>query len=1039
MNKRSLIVFCLLLAGGGLAWLLVRWYGERDPSLRPFSEKELAKATARLHPNAPTQPAVIPLAPLDPSQRIRLAVGWLGLPDETRNGQVADLLTAELTGAKGLELVDRQSLNRVLRELELNLSGLVRAKDAVRVGKLLKAEWFLLGSAVSDGATNAVVARIVDAQTGVMRDVGVFPCDGTPPMMAAKLAGFVRGCRQAGSEAKPHVFLAVGTFQDLSPNNRLGEFPAQLRAQLIEAYRGSGITMLEREHVSALLQEVRLDLAGLTETSTAALPRMQSAFWLVDGSYQSYETSGYEVELRLNVQRIFGRRNEVVLRAKPGQPLLTKVKAEIDSALGTQMTGIVPTRQSEAKAQMEAGQDLFRPKKPGWEGVNLEPLLKGPFGGFVDEPRRRNLEEAIRAFQTVMLLESTNREAKMYLAASNLSLGNENEGRQYYREILDEPVKDKWVVIAQEGLTRSLYWTSPEEREKWLKPVALPTTNSSTEFVRGESRGEALGTTPQRGDVSRRLELAEELLFATIAKFDAGRFDSASIGMEDFALAFGQDRAAAARRLVELYPKMKEKASNSAPYLLAALITMQVDTNAPIIAEFEQALPGWAEHPEKVPKRLGSFWIRLNTVYNWSEEHKLPSLSAKIIEAKARAQETAPGGIRILSDEDKMSLAFGYKAAGRWQDALKAFESYGNLPVSMGGSGPWGRAFTVVLTSREAAECRKHLGVPTPSDPREFDMGKALLCLHASHRNEVEFHLQQVGAIAATADGLWIGFGGKLMRMDASLGTNLVTALPIDDTTPITCACLTPSEIWLGTHGEGLIGCDLASHKCIQLTVRDGLLMDFIMSLQFIGDALWIGYGGSYGAPSGGGLGKLDLRTRKSTSFTASLAADRGAERKPPRVPVTAITAGAGEDVWFIAGNHLRRYRSRADEWEPPSLFELTDALAFHAEDLLVGLGPDFGSSTAFGLRVLGSKEGQWKRFPAVAGLPPGVSALKVDNGNVWVGGHSFVALVDPAQDKVLKFAYVPQRSVEQIEVGGGYLWAQCEKHLYKAPLSATR
>ena len=120
------------------------------------------------------------------------------------------------------------------------------------------------------------------------------------------------------------------------------------------------------------------------------------------------------------------------------------------------------------------------------------------------------------------------------------------------------------------------------------------------------------------------------------------------------------------------------------------------------------------------------------------------------------------------------------------------------------------------------------------------------------------------------------------MRMDAQLGTNLVTALPIEDTTPITCACLTPSEIWLGTHGKGLIGCDLASHKCVEVTVKDGLLMDFIMFLQSIGDTLWIGYGGSYGASSGGGVGKLDLKTRQPTSFTASLAEGQAAERKPP-------------------------------------------------------------------------------------------------------------------------------------------------------------
>jgi hypothetical protein len=1038
MKKPFLFIPAILCAAGGLAWLGINWYNERQVVLPPITDQDRLRVEALAHPNAAVEPQVaLPTAVL-PSQKVRLAIGGLGLPDDSMNRQLADLVTAELSGAKGLELVDRQSFDKVLRELELDLSGMVRAKEAVRVGKLLRAEWFLLGSTASSGASNAVIARIVDAQTGVMRDAGVFPCDDASPALAAKLAEFVRACRRAGGDTKPRVFLAVGTFQDLSLNNRLGEFPAQMRAQLIKAYQGSGVTMLEREYVNALLQEVRLDLAGLTDTSASALPRMQSAFWLVDGVYQSYETSGYEVELALNIKRIFGRSTSVLLRGKPGQPLLGKVKAEIDSALSARATSIVPTRLSEARAQMDAGKESFRPKAPGWNQVNIELLLPGPFGVVADEPRRRNLEEAIRAFQTVLLLEPTNREAKVYLAAASLSLGKEDEGRQYCREILDEPSKDKWVLIAQETLTRSLYRASSEERERWLQPAALQAANPSARPVGGESGGEAVGAAAQQND--RRQEVAEELLFATIAKFEAGHFYSGAIGMDDFAAAFGRDQAAAARRLVELYPKMKANAPNSVPYLLASLVSLQVDTNAPVIAEFEQALAGWAEHPETLPKRMGSFWDHVDVVSSWSTEHKLPRLAAKIMEAKARVQETAPGGKSILSNEDRMELAFGYKAAGRWQDALKAFESYTNLPVAMGGSGPWGRAWTVVLTSREAAECRKHLGLPSPIDPREFDIGKSLLCLHAiGYRNEVEFHLHQVGAIAATEDGLWVGFGGKLLRMDAKLGTNLVAALPIDNTTPITCVCLTPTEIWLGTHGEGLIGYDLASHKCVKLTVKDGLLMDFIMSLQLIGDALWIGYGGSYGAPSGGGLGKLDLRTHQSTSFAASLAEGQAAERKPPRVSVTGITAGAGGDVWFIAGNNLRRYRSLADVWEPPALFEHIDALAFQTEDVLVGLGPDIGSSTAFGLRVLAPKDGQWKSFPEVAGLPPGVNALKADGGNVWVGGHSFVALVDPAHNKVLKFAYVPARTVEQIELGCGCLWAQCEKHLYRVPLAATR
>ena len=373
----------------------------------------------------------------------------------------------------------------------------------------------------------------------------------------------------------------------------------------------------------------------------------------------------------------------MLLRAKPGQPLLSKVKAEIDSAVSAHMTVTVPTRQSEARAQLEAGKELFRPTAVGWNRVNIELLLPGPFGLVQDEPRRRNLEEAIRAFETVLLFQPTNREAKMFRASSSLALGKVDKGRRSCREILDKPIKDKWVVIAQDTLTRSLYRTSSEERQRWLHPAVLQTTNPP--------RIETLGAAPQRGDSSRRQELAEELLFATIAKFDAGSYYSASIGMEDFALAFGGDQAAAARRLVELYPKMREKAPDSAPYLLAAVVTLQVDTNAPIIAEFEQALAGWMEHPEKVPKRMCSFWNFIDVVYAWSTEHKLSALTAKVVEAKARAQEMTTDGKPTLSDEDRMRLAFGHKAEGRWQDALKVFESYGNLPLAMGGSGPWAR------------------------------------------------------------------------------------------------------------------------------------------------------------------------------------------------------------------------------------------------------------------------------------------------------------------------------------------------------------
>ena len=97
------------------------------------------------------------------------------------------------------------------------------------------------------------------------------------------------------------------------------------------------------------------------------------------------------------------------------------------------------------------------------------------------------------------------------------------------------------------------------------------------------------------------------------------------------------------------------------------------------------------------------------------------------------------------------------------------------------------------------------------------------------------------------------------------------------------------------------------------------------------------------------------------------------------------------------------------------------------------------GQPAGLGLSTLSLKGGQWKSFPTSADLPTGVTALAVDGPNLWVGGKAYLALVDPAHDKVLKFAYVSARSLAQIQVGGDCVWAQFDKHLYQAPLAAIR
>jgi hypothetical protein len=1025
MNKRFLALACGLVVTGGLAWSLVHWYVERGVYSPPPVE---------FKPRVMTQ-TVLAVPRISPSQQVHLAIGGLGFPSESENGQMADLVTTELSRAPGLQLVDRQALDKVLRELGMNLSGLVRAKDAVRAAKLLRADCFLLGTTARFTEAKAVlVARIVDARTGILREVGVLSPQENPVAVAAQLAGFVRQWREAASVPRSRVFLAVGAFADLGVNERQAGFPAQLRAYVTAAFQNKGVALLEREQVTALLQEVRLDLAGLTDqVAQSPPPPMQSAFWLVDGYFQSFETSDFQVEVALNIKRIFGQQKTVVVRDKAGEPIFAKVKETIDGALRSAGALSAPTRTSEAIAQLEFGMELAELYGPS--------SLVTPGQQIIDERetarRAHNLEEAIRAFQAVLLIEPTNREAKVCLGAALRSqpLLREEEAREYYRELLEEPVQDKWVGFAAQALRSSLRQATIEERARWFKSLAFQNTNAPIAAFQEDAARALTDAEIERGTGPGIQAMAEKRLFQKIKAFDSQQFYHWAMGMDEFALTFGADKAAAARRLTELQKKMTEQAPESGPYILATLVAFQVETNVPVISELEQALDAWADLPQKVPKRICDFPTHLNQVFSWSLQHKCFGLSAKILEAKLRAATKDPRLKPVNDGEDKMALAFVDKAVNRWAEALNIFESYSNRPVYLGNGGPWGPAFTVVLTSKETAVCREKLGLPPVRDPREFDFGKPLLCFCPSgYTSDSQLLLSKFGAFATQADALWIGIAGQLSKLDFGLKTNLSVPLPIDATVPIMAIQPTSSNVWIATGGAGLLRFDQASGKCSRLTAKDGLMMDFISCLRINGENLWIGYG----QESSGGVGCLDLRTRRAVSLTSSLGGTQG--NQAPRRPVVALAAAKGSEMWLVTQNILFRYDIEKGTWESAPGCLCCTTVANSATDLFVGLGQvgshDKKRVIGLGVRAFNFQAQQWRDFPLVPAFPNEmVDALTPDGRNLWVGGQGYVALVDPAQGKVIRFAYVRARSVDQIETAGGFVWAQFGHHLYRAPV----
>ena len=108
--------------------------------------------------------------------------------------QVADLLTALLSAEPGLELVERASLERAVREHKLNLTGLVGEEDRVKLGRLVGAQFLVIGRLFPIDRNVCLVAKLVSVETSRMTaEVVQGPMAGELAPLVKKLAGKLAG------------------------------------------------------------------------------------------------------------------------------------------------------------------------------------------------------------------------------------------------------------------------------------------------------------------------------------------------------------------------------------------------------------------------------------------------------------------------------------------------------------------------------------------------------------------------------------------------------------------------------------------------------------------------------------------------------------------------------------------------------------------------------------------------------------------------------------------------------------------------------
>lgn len=95
----------------------------------------------------------------------------MGMPPAKTDGlgqMLSDRISEGLLGQANLRLVDRDSLQKVLEELSLGSSEIANADSRLRLGKLLGANYFIMGGFTGLGGGVRIDGRIIDVETGVV-------------------------------------------------------------------------------------------------------------------------------------------------------------------------------------------------------------------------------------------------------------------------------------------------------------------------------------------------------------------------------------------------------------------------------------------------------------------------------------------------------------------------------------------------------------------------------------------------------------------------------------------------------------------------------------------------------------------------------------------------------------------------------------------------------------------------------------------------------------------------------------------------------
>jgi WD40 repeat protein len=212
------------------------------------------------------QPAAAAVTRTGPA---RVAVIAAGEGDGPRS--VGELALAQLADQKGIVLLERAAMDRLLREQKLSLAGVVSADTAVQAGKILAADLLAVLEPAPD-QKQALGCIVFDAATGVrLFDAGFTRSDAALQAReaAAGVRGAVRKWRAGLGNLKTVCFLPV---RNADLPRGMDPFCEALAASLQrQMLHHPAVVTLERQRLDAVTKEKALAVQAATRELLASV------------------------------------------------------------------------------------------------------------------------------------------------------------------------------------------------------------------------------------------------------------------------------------------------------------------------------------------------------------------------------------------------------------------------------------------------------------------------------------------------------------------------------------------------------------------------------------------------------------------------------------------------------------------------------------------------------------------------------------------------------------------------------------------------